>query len=364
MTKRVDVKLPAARGRFYRVTIRSGLLANIPHSVLLRMKKRRVFVITDSNVRRLYGTAFIRTLAESLPDPRLLDFPAGEASKSIALVSALHTALLEEGIDRTSLIVALGGGVVGDIAGFAAATILRGVDFVQIPTTLLSQVDSSVGGKVGIDHRLGKNLIGAFYQPTAVFIDPSVLRTLPAAEYRNGLAESAKIAAALDRSLFRWIERNFERITARDPRTLTRLIAECVALKASVVRADEYESGLRKTLNLGHTVGHAIEAATGYATPHGAAVAIGLAAESLLACRMGILALRERNRLLAALQALGLPVRFPLIRRRARFLSALASDKKARGGTPLFALLTRIGTTAVDVEVPARLIQDLLRARP
>jgi 3-dehydroquinate synthase len=328
------------------------------------MKKRRVFVITDSNVRRLYGTAFIRSLAQSLPDPRLLDFPAGEASKSIALVSALHTALLEEGIDRASLIVALGGGVVGDIAGFAAATVLRGVDFVQIPTTLLSQVDSSVGGKVGIDHRLGKNLIGAFYQPAAVYIDPSVLRTLPAAEYRNGLAESAKIAAALDRTLFRWIERNVELITARDPRTLARLIAECVSLKASVVRADEYEGGLRKTLNLGHTIGHAIEAATGYATPHGAAVSIGLAAESLLACRMGILPSREREWLLSALQALGLPVRFPLIRRRERFFSALSLDKKARGGAPLFALLTRIGATAVDVEVPARLIQGLFRGRP
>ena len=289
-----------------------------------------------------------------------MDFPAGERSKTANTIFQLHTQLLAHGIRRDSLIVALGGGVVGDVAGFVAATVLRGVRYVQVPTTLLAQIDSSIGGKVGVDHPYGKNLIGAFHQPTAVYTDPRVLRTLKAAEFRNGLAELVKIAAALDRTLFREIERHARKITKSNAALLRNLIAHAVGLKAAVVHKDELDTGLRRTLNLGHTLGHAIETASKYRIPHGAAVSMGMALESRIAVSMGLLPSREYERLVGLLAALKLPTKLPRNLRRQRILAATELDKKAVHGKTQFVLLRGIGHSVLGVEVPTPFLLETL----
>jgi len=329
---------------------------------LARWKGARVFVITDSNVRRLYGRRLHADLLLGGVDAWLIDFPAGERSKNADVVHSLHTQLLSNGVRRDSVIIALGGGVVGDVAGFVAATILRGIRYVQVPTSLLAQVDSSVGGKVGIDHPLGKNLIGAFHQPETVVIDPLLLETLPDREFTSGLAEVVKIAAALDASYFRFLERNAARIRSRNIRTLTGMIVRSVGLKASVVARDELESGLRKTLNLGHTIGHALEAASSFGMRHGEAVAMGLAAESRIARDMGLLTTADLARLLRLMERLGLRFSFPRLKEKQRFLSSLQSDKKSIDASPKFVLLKRMGCSVVGVDVPRPFVETILGA--
>ncbi len=360
MKKIVTVTFGREGDRGYRIVIESGILGRLPHLVRESWHGRRVFIITDTNVECLYGRSLLRRFFESGSDAALLSFDAGEQAKQSRTVQSLYTHLLSLGIRRDSLIVALGGGVVGDVAGFVAATILRGVPYVQVPTTLLAQVDSSVGGKVGINHPLGKNLIGAFQQPAAVWIDPAVLKTLPRAEYRNGLAEVVKIAAALDRKFFGFLTRHARTVAAGDQRLLPRVIARAVELKAAVVARDEREAGVRKTLNVGHTIGHAIEAATGYAIKHGEAVSLGMAAESAIAAHMGLLKRRDFQRLVALQRALRLPVRFPSVKNRGRFRSALALDKKGDGQGTRFVLLTGIGKVMIGVDVPSVFIEHLL----
>ncbi|HEX9006937.1 MAG TPA: 3-dehydroquinate synthase, partial [Bacteroidota bacterium] len=280
------MRLRRGRSHAYRITVEPGLLERVPALLGPLAGGRDLFVITDATVGRLYGRALAHACERDCWRTLVLEIPPGERSKNGELVSALYGELLTHGIHRRSLIVALGGGVVGDLAGFVAATILRGVPFVQIPTTLLAQVDSSVGGKVGIDHPTGKNLIGAFCQPQAVFIDPGVLRTLTPRQFRNGLAEVVKIAAALDPGFFAFLQRRAGAIAQGRTRLLERIIARAVALKAAVVERDEFERDVRRTLNLGHTIGHAVEAASGFRIQHGEAVSIGLAAESDIAVRL------------------------------------------------------------------------------
>jgi 3-dehydroquinate synthase len=362
--KVITVNLGEGGERTYRIVIEAGLLGRLPR--LLgdsHPAGRSVFIITDSNVERLYGRRLLRGFSEANIDATLLSVASGESSKSADTVQALHTHLLKLGIHRDSMILALGGGVVGDVAGFVAATILRGVPYVQVPTTLLAQVDSSVGGKVGINHPLGKNLIGAFHQPAAVFIDPDVLKTLPRAEYRNGLAEVVKIAAALDRKFFRYLQRNARAVAEGNARMLPAIIARSVALKAAIVERDERDRGLRKVLNLGHTVGHALEAATRYATRHGEAVALGMVAESAIAVQLGLLPQRDFENLVRLLRAFKLPVQFPTVKNRSLFLSALAGDKKAEQGGTKYVLLAGIGKVALGVDVPSVFIQQLLAER-
>jgi 3-dehydroquinate synthase len=269
--------------------------------------------------------------------------------------------MLLHNVRRDSMLLALGGGVVGDVAGFVAATVLRGISYIQVPTTLLAQVDSSVGGKVGVDHPVGKNLIGAFHQPAAVYIDPHVLGTLPSGEFRNGLAEVVKIAAALDATFFRHLEKKRNRIARRHLETLTEIIALSVGLKAAVVQEDEFESGLRKTLNVGHSIGHAIEASTHFKVKHGAAVAMGMAAESRMAAEMGLLSRRDLHRVLGLMRALSLPTEVPRIKNKAGFLAALSADKKADARGVKFVLLTGIGRSAIGVQVPLTLITKTCR---
>ena len=361
MTKEIiQIRLRNTRDRSYRITVQEGIWDGVPALLSGLAAGRSVFILTDSNVKRLYGKHLLRSLLDLGMNVLLIDFPAGEESKCERVVSVLQTQLLEHHIGRDSLVIALGGGVVGDIAGYVAATVLRGVEFIQVPTSLLAQVDSSVGGKVGIDHPLGKNLIGTFHQPSAVFIDPTVLVSLPMSEFRNGLAEIVKIATALDGDFFRFIETNRTKIRKENPSLLAKLIARSVGLKAAVVEKDEFESGVRKTLNLGHTIGHALERASGFSIKHGEGVAIGLAAESKIALRMGFLLSGEYKRVVNLLRSLKLPTAIPDIRNRNDFWSALAADKKSTGGKPRFVLPCGIGRSAIGIEVPSHLIEDVL----
>ena len=360
MNQNIPVRLGALSDRSYRITVAPGVLDDVPAILHRRYAGRNIFLITDETVAKLYGRRMLSAFHAAGANAALLDIPPGEQSKSAAKVYALHSQLLGQRIKRDSVIIALGGGVVGDLAGFVAATILRGVTCIQIPTTLLAQVDSSVGGKVGIDHPLGKNLIGAFHQPAAVYIDPTVLRTLPVAEFRNGLAEMVKIAAALDTKLFADLERIGSRLRRTSTTILTRLIARSVGLKASVVRRDEFESGLRKTLNLGHTIGHAIEAASAYRIKHGAAVAMGMAAEARIASELGILAEADYSRLIGLLSTLGLPVRVPRLPQPEKLLPALDADKKGGSRGARFVLLKKIGQSVIDVDVPTPFIREVL----
>jgi 3-dehydroquinate synthase len=224
-------------------------------------------------------------------------------------------------------------------------------------------VDSSVGGKTGIDHAIGKNLIGAFHHPAGVLIDPQVLRTLPAREFRAGLAEVIKIGVALDRTLLGLLERKSGAVLRRDPRVLSSIIAAAVGLKAAVVEADEREADIRKSLNLGHTIGHAVEAAVGYSRLHGECVAIGLAAETRIAARMGLVTTREAIRILAILKRFDLPTGMPRIQHRKAFVTALMSDKKSRGGVPEFSLPAGVGCCAIGVPVPGPLIEEVTGVR-
>ena len=351
-TTTIEVRPGPRKARRYQVLIEPGLLERLPDLLAGSFPGRKIWIVTDSNVLRLYGRRFHRRLVLAGADAGLIEIPPGEESKREEVLRALQTGLLDHGIERNSLIVALGGGVVGDLAGFAAATVLRGIEYIQVPTTLLAQVDSSVGGKVGINHRLGKNLIGAFHHPSAVYIDPRVLSTLPSREFRNGLAEMIKIAAALDRGLFRDLERNGRKISKDSELVLAQRIARAIGLKAAVVAKDEQEAGLRKVLNLGHTIGHAVEAASGFRIHHGEAVAIGLAAEAEIAVEMDLLPRKEHARLLRVLRNAGLPTRIPRDLGRRRFLRALSADKKSERGAPRFVLLHRIGHSVVGVEVP------------
>jgi 3-dehydroquinate synthase len=323
-----------------------------------------VWVVTDSRVLALYGRRLHRALAELGADTTLLDVPPGESSKTPALAGRLHTRLLHGGIERSDLVVALGGGVVGDIAGYVAATVLRGVEWVQAPTTLLAQVDSSVGGKVGVDHPAGKNLIGAFHHPLAVFADTRALRTLPARELRAGMAEMVKIALALHAPLYGNLERILPGITPTTAERLAPLIRRCIGLKAAVVERDPREQNLRAVLNLGHTVGHAVEHASGYRLLHGEAVAIGLSLEARVAEQLGLLRPGERERLVGLLRRLGLPVRLPAGISPPVVLRRISADKKAHAGEIRFTLPCGIGSTALGVRVPDVVLRSALAFRP
>ncbi len=359
----INVRLSAGMDRSYRVVLADDILATLPERLQQAFPGVRKFVITDSNVRRLYGAALLLAFEHVGEGVTILEVPAGEESKNADLVYHLQSELLSRGIDRNSIVVAFGGGVIGDLAGFVAATVLRGVRYVQVPTTLLSQVDSSVGGKVGIDHPAGKNLIGAFHQPRAVYIDVGFLATRPEKEVRSGLTEALKIAAALDARFFRFLARN-ARVIRRGNRTIMEsVVAQSVGLKAAVVMKDEFETGLRRALNLGHTIGHALEATSGFRILHGDGVGMGIALESEIAVRMGMLRRQDRIALLATMKALKLSTKPPAVRNRVRFFDALRADKKSVQGSVRFGLPTAIGACALGVEVPEELVDQVLFRR-
>ncbi len=331
--------------RSYPIKISSGLLSRLGSECARLKLGRRCAVITDKNVGQRYARAALKSLSASGFEPILVTVPAGEKSKRVAMVEYCYDALATHRLERKSFIVALGGGVVGDLAGFVAATYLRGIPFVQVPTTLLSQVDSSVGGKTGVNLKSGKNLVGAFYQPRLVLCDLETLMTLPEREYISGLAEVIKYGIIYDSILFAQLERNLPALLKRDASTLRDVVARCCEIKADVVGQDETESGLRAILNFGHTLGHAIENSSGYGKYlHGEAISIGQAAAAKLSHTVLGLTTRDVERIEQLFVRAGLPVKIKLDSARLKKLfAAMKLDKKVSGGEVKFVLAEKIG---------------------
>lgn len=317
-------------------------------------------LVQDSQVVKHYGGRVKASLERAGFRVFSIVVPSGEASKSLEQLGALYHAFSKARLDRRSAIVALGGGVVGDLAGFAAASYLRGMDFVQVPTTLLAQVDSSVGGKTGIDLPGGKNLVGAFHQPKLVVADLDTLATLPERDYVAGLAEVIKYGIIADPELFVYLEANREAALAHQPEVLAHLVARSCEIKADVVGKDERESGLRAILNYGHTIGHAVEAAAGYGRYlHGEAVAIGTAAANWLSNRVGLLPTVDANRITSLLAAYGLPVRLEEPLDHEEIVTAMRLDKKTLDGVFQFVLARGIGKVEVQ-PLPEELVREAL----
>jgi 3-dehydroquinate synthase len=307
-----------------------------------------VAVVTNPTIGALYFGQVRDSLARAGFAVHRIDIPDGEEFKNIETLKGIYGRLIEAGLDRGSFMLALGGGVVGDTAGFAAATYLRGIPFVQVPTTLLAQVDSSVGGKTGINHEKGKNLIGAFYQPVSVLVDVATLDTLPRREYLSGMAEVVKYGVTLDGDLFDCIAGNASRLLARDSECLLKVIQRCCELKASIVAQDERETGLRAVLNYGHTFGHAVETLTGYTVfTHGEAVAIGMVQAAKISEHLGYSDPTATERIIVLLENLGLPTSLPLFSAIA-YEEALLRDKKVRDRGLSFVFNKGIGDYRID----------------
>ncbi|SMG60183.1 3-dehydroquinate synthase [Paraburkholderia susongensis] len=318
-----------------------------------------VTIVTNTTVDPLYGDKLRAALAPLGKQVSTVVLPDGEAHKNLETLNLIFDALLGARADRKTTLIALGGGVIGDMTGFAAACYMRGVPFIQVPTTLLSQVDSSVGGKTGINHPLGKNMIGAFYQPQAVIADIGALRTLPGRELAAGIAEVIKTGAIADTGFFTWIEVNIEALNRCEPEALAEAVKRSCEIKASVVAQDEREGGLRAILNFGHTFGHAIEAGLGYGEwLHGEAVGCGMVMAADLSVRLGHLDEASRKRLVDVIVAAHLPTRAPALGAD-RYVELMQVDKKAEGGAIKFILLKRFGETLItrapDTEVHATL---------
>jgi 3-dehydroquinate synthase len=338
------VKVPLPAGG-YAIQIGGGLLSRLGRECARLDLGKRCAVISDRNVAPRFARAALAGLADNGFDPVLVEIPAGETAKSLKTVQACYDQLAARRLERKSFIVALGGGVVGDLAGFVAATYLRGIAFVQVPTTLLAQVDSSVGGKVGVNLKAGKNLVGAFHQPRLVLCDLDTLSTLPIREYRSGLAEVIKYGIIYDAPFFKKLERDLPRLLERHPGTLAGVVARCCEIKAAVVGQDEKEGGLRAILNFGHTVGHALEAISHYGQYlHGEAISIGQVAAARLSARLLGLPPTDVDRITALFKRAGLPTELQLnAPRRSRLLAAMRVDKKVVAGEIKFVLARRIG---------------------
>jgi len=328
----------------YDVVVAPGALSELGERLRALGKLGPVVLVTNPTVRALYGARTEASLRDVGIDPVMAEVPDGERYKTMASLETILDTALSRGADRSTVVVALGGGVVGDLAGFAAATLYRGVRLYMVPTTLLAQVDSSVGGKTGVNRSQGKNLVGAFHQPSGVLADTSTLTTLPLREYRAGLAEVVKYGVILDGSLFDLLERSVMGLNGREPDLLGEVVERCVRLKAYVVERDEREQGLRRVLNFGHTVGHALEKVTGYSRLlHGEAVAIGMVVAARLSERLGLCGPDVAPRIQTLLTALGLSTMVPQDVDPAAVIDAVTYDKKAHGDKVVFVLTEDVG---------------------
>ena len=363
MTGLKDIVAVTLSGRTYEIAIGAGLLHEAGLHLRKYLARPRLVVITDENVERLHLRELLASLAAAGIESGTITLPAGEATKSFGHLSQLCERLLEMGVERNDTVAAFGGGVIGDLVGFAAAILRRGVSFVQLPTTLLAQVDSSVGGKTGINTPQGKNLVGAFHQPVFVLADIRLLHTLPDREFRAGYAEVVKYALLGDSGFYAWLEGNVDALSHRDANALLHAVKICCAAKARIVAADETEQGERALLNLGHTFGHALEAATGFSSQllHGEAVAIGLGMAFRFSASLGLCPKADADQVGRHLRAAGLPasaadakVRLPSAD---AILALMRQDKKARSGRLTFILVRGIGKAfiAKDIDEPSLL---------
>jgi len=354
----LDTKTPAS----YEIYIGQDIMDRV--GVILNKGDwiNRYVIITDSQVNTLHGKRVLDTLKPMDLKIDLIDFPPGEPSKNIQTALQLVDGLMALGVDRHSALIALGGGVVGDMTGFIASIYMRGLPFFQIPTTLLAQVDSSIGGKTGIDLPAGKNLLGTFYQPQAVFIDLTFLRTLTDLDFNNGLPEILKYGIIEDLQLLTTLEEETQAVRKRDFKLLEKIITKSCRIKKRIVEMDEKEGGLRRILNFGHTIGHAVEAESGYALSHGQAVAIGMVFAAVLSEKLNYLSPADRERIESLVKAFGLPHRIPKDLETKALLSRMTKDKKKKGAILPFVLLKKIGLPFINDGVPEKMIQETIEA--
>lgn len=359
----LTVKIPSRPECSYLVQVGSGFLHTVVPELRSERSFGRLFVVTDSNVAE---AGHLAALVGNTGLGTFVIKPPGEAAKRLRTVESILSHLERERYGRDTTLIALGGGVVGDVAGFAAAIFKRGVPCVQVPTTTLSLADSAIGGKVGVDSELSKNAFGAFWHPARVYMDCDTVRTLNERHYRAGLVESVKHAMIADAAYFGYLEANLDRLLARDADALVHITRLNVGIKGDVVFRDPEEANLRRVLNFGHTIGHAVEAASGYTLHHGEAVAIGIVGACLVAERLGLCSQEVRLRASALFQRLGVPTAIPEGISEAQLLDTMSRDKKARGGTPRFVLLEAIGRPHCPagqyaVEVPGDALRSALK---
>jgi len=358
LRREVTVNLGASRS--YPIFLGEGILPGLGDETRKRVTGGRVLVVTNPTVGSLWGREAERSLAEAGFAVYRAEIPDGEEYKTLDTAAHLYDRAFEAGLDRSCAVVALGGGVVGDVAGFTAATYMRGVPLVQVPTTLMAQVDSSVGGKVAVNHPRGKNIIGAFYQPVLVLADVGTLRTLPGRELRAGIAEVIKYGVISDAAFFGWLEENLERLLKGDPEALTYAVEMSCRIKARVVEADETEQGLRRVLNYGHTFGHALEALTGYRVyVHGEAVAVGMVAAAKLSVLLGLLDEESYSRIEQLVRRAGLPADIPADLSFEAALTCMERDKKAQDGRITFVLPEAVGRVGFYPDPPADMLRRL-----
>lgn len=334
------------RARSYPIRVRSGLRRSLPRMISSHARAHRYAVIADETVAELYGEEVVEGLVGEGNEAHLFTFPPGESSKTREEWARLTDAMLRAGLGRDSTVVAVGGGVTGDLAGFVAATFMRGVPLVHVPTSLVAMIDSSVGGKTGVDVPEGKNLVGAFHSPRLVVVDPEVAVTLPREERAQGLAEAIKHGAILDPVYLADLEGDIPCVLAGEVGATGRVVVRSIEIKADVVSKDERESGLRKILNFGHTIGHAVESAAGYALPHGTCVALGMILEARLGEGLGVTRKGTSRTLERLVELLDLPTRLPPGLDPGKILPFTLSDKKGRQGSPRYVLLKHPGQVA------------------
>jgi len=347
--------------RSYPIFIGDRILSRLPEALQENDFPKKVAVVTNPTVKQLYGGKVMSVLAETGFFPTEIVIPDGEAHKNLNTLEKIYDVLITSHFDRTTGLIALGGGVVGDITGFAAATFLRGVPFAQVPTTLLAQVDSSVGGKTAVNHRLGKNLIGAFYQPRLVFVDLATLSTLPGREFSAGMAEVVKYGIIRDSNFFQWLQFNSQKLLSLNGPELALAVKKSCHIKANIVEIDETESSLRAILNFGHTFGHAIETLAGYGNYlHGEAIAIGMVIASEIAVCLGVASQNDTQAIRELLQAIRLPVTPPDFSPDA-YVEAMLRDKKVQDGTLRLVLNLGIGDCRIEkITDPLPLFADVL----
>ncbi|MDP4008614.1 MAG: 3-dehydroquinate synthase [Candidatus Peregrinibacteria bacterium] len=330
----------------YKIRIGKGIIKQIP-KYLKKLHYSKYVIVTDMTVRKLYGIKLQKALIENDLDVELLSFLSGEKSKNLKTIETLLDKMLGLGCDRNTCILALGGGVVGDIAGFLASTFMRGINFIQIPTTLLSMADSSIGGKTGVNTKSGKNLIGAFHQPVTVFVDIETLSTLPENELKNGYAEIIKMATIRNKSLFKFLEKNNDKILKKDMRKLKKTIELSIRIKADIVSRDTKEAGIRMILNYGHTYGHAIEKISKYSILHGYAVSIGMCGINSIAVENKWMKQSHAARIEALLTKAGLPTKLPKKISASSLNKCIKSDKKRVNDIQSYVIVPKIGTAAI-----------------
>ena len=345
----------------YEILIGENLMENVAKFTTSPQFTKKVLIVTDENIFNIYGETLRKIFTKYEVNFEIEIIPAGETSKNLDNAEKLYTCAIESHLDRKSVILAIGGGVVGDLAGFVAATYLRGVNFIQVPTTLLAQVDSSVGGKTAVNHKLGKNLIGAFYQPKAVFIDLETLKTLPEREIKSGLGEVVKYGIIRDEKFLAYLENNVEKILNRDAEIFSEIVRRSCEIKAEVVGKDEKESGLRRILNFGHTIAHAVEEETNYKKyRHGEAVSIGMMGAAFISEELGKISAAEVQRLKNLLESLKLETSCENLDAD-KIYKATFRDKKTLGGKINWVLMKNFGEVEISSDVSENVVKNSLK---